>query len=437
MSTNPLVIPPPSDISPISSLLTTNDPPEPHEEAIAHQIIDSSKTRILKCDELIKTLNTPTGQLNEVLASLKSRRAEYVSYAQLHRNVVGNIRRLPSDILLEIFFDIVTDRWQHGIWRVIEEKYFPYVMPSPFFKQPPSSKNVISPYLSILTPIFRRLSLTDLCPGFILIHQNQKLSVGIFVLDLGIISDFIKRSSCRLTFLCLPNAYDPPNYPASAVHHLLSLVPDVVDLCLPFSAAFLWTTLTSMPSLVPQLRHLYLAGESGDPTAAEQAIREMTVAVAKGDLPTLETMILRSWGLPLSEMIYPSSNETIYEKLLDQWLDKLWKVLIFLHPAYQSDGQIVDVDYLNHTLSLIESQQDIPPLYLCQGYGEEAIPRVKQILERLPDDLFTHLGWMENEAGEFFVYGQRQGSVRVELDGPREANRFASFAFAEDGRIVV
>ncbi|KAJ3509869.1 hypothetical protein NLJ89_g4989 [Agrocybe chaxingu] len=536
-STDTLVIPPPPDISPILTLLISNDPPEPQEEAIAHQIIETSTKRILECDELIKVLDTPTGQLNEGLASVKSRRAEYVSYIRLHKNVVGIIRRVPSDILLEIFFEIVRNGWRHDIWSVLEvcrrwrdialdtptlwstfrydeharfnttlsrlsrslkyarslplqlsigdycrkvrelvfphskqiihlEVSLPLKMRSTFcfpsttalvqwdllrslklrglqidsrqisvFQRSPLLQDVevttkmgsvlshidelalpwsqlckfsgdrlaLGYALSILQaapmleecdfvlasdhphfnlPPFchRSLSRLHIRPEDQQIAQNflnrlilpslKKLSVDICVLDLQIVSDFIKRSSCKLTFLSLLEAYtdlSSPSYryPASAIHHLLSLVPNVIDLCLPFSVAFVQTTLTSIPSLVPQLRHLYLECANSDPTTAEPAIRDVALAVARGDLSTLETLILDSWDVPLSDMIYTSSDEAIYEELLDQWFDKLWEVSLAFKPRYQRCSTTPDID-LDRTLSLIESRQDIPPLYLCQ-----------------------------------------------------------------------
>ncbi|CAA7270860.1 unnamed protein product [Cyclocybe aegerita] len=108
-----LNIPKTTDLSPIASLLTTNNPPEPQDEAIASELIASSAAWIVQIDGLIT-------QVHHILDGLISCRAEYEYHSHLHKNVIRNIRRIPAEILVEIFLQTIIDSDPNDIWAVIK-----------------------------------------------------------------------------------------------------------------------------------------------------------------------------------------------------------------------------------------------------------------------------------------------------------------------------
>ncbi|CAA7270866.1 unnamed protein product [Cyclocybe aegerita] len=101
------------EISPVTTLFTTNYPPNPQEEAIARQLIASSEAQIARVDRLID-------QVSDILEDLYFRRAEYEHHAYRHRNIISSIRRIPSEILVEIFLQAVTNGDPNDIWALVE-----------------------------------------------------------------------------------------------------------------------------------------------------------------------------------------------------------------------------------------------------------------------------------------------------------------------------
>ncbi|KAJ3505239.1 hypothetical protein NLJ89_g7520 [Agrocybe chaxingu] len=526
-----LKVPPPPEISPIAALLATNDPPEPHGEAIARQIIATSTARISECDELIKRLLAETGQVNEVLASLRSRRAEYENHAKLHRGVISTLRRLPSEILLEIFFLIALDGFPSDIWMVTEvcrrwraialatpalwsvfplQRYasattilsrlsrsfgrshtLPFQLTIDFRESGgyPDFKFPVCPLQTVVLPHLRRITHLTVCtpqkpqttflspsspslvkwdslrslrlnqvfkvsprtspitvfqhspllqdvevttcektrlshmselvlpwsqlrrfsakrvalvcafsvlqaapmleelaveltlpdPDFNIrrfAHQSlsrlhvrgwfaesaeaaqdflshlilpslSKLSVDISDLDHRIISDFVKQSLCKLTFLDIPGSHPLETDYLPAFRQLLSLLPVLTDLGLPFSLEFVQTTLPFLPSLVPQLHHLYLIDNGSTATEDRTAVCDVGLAMSKGLVhPQLETLILPCIdSLPLHSMVQDSAEITRYEDIVNQWYKKLRKVYASLAYSSKRYGatQAVDV----------------------------------------------------------------------------------------------
>ncbi|KAF8215568.1 hypothetical protein K438DRAFT_1561373, partial [Mycena galopus ATCC 62051] len=84
-------------------LLTTNDPPTDVEVLQIRDIVGHLHTRISHLDRSIH-------DLEDVLAKLRSRRKHAVEDIRRGNAVLSIIRRLPSDVLGEIFAYTVPDR---------------------------------------------------------------------------------------------------------------------------------------------------------------------------------------------------------------------------------------------------------------------------------------------------------------------------------------
>ncbi|KAJ3510964.1 hypothetical protein NLJ89_g4379 [Agrocybe chaxingu] len=112
---SPLEIPPPPEVSPISSLLTTNDPPVSCQESIARDIIASSTAALAEVERILE-------EVNEILDALKTRQKEYKEHFRLHQNVIAKSRHLPNDILAEIFQQIVESHTNCGSCGAFDAK---------------------------------------------------------------------------------------------------------------------------------------------------------------------------------------------------------------------------------------------------------------------------------------------------------------------------
>ncbi|CAA7270294.1 unnamed protein product [Cyclocybe aegerita] len=620
-----LSIVPPPDVSPIAgTLLATNLPLEPHEEAIAQQVVAASATRVSHLDEQIDQLDAKVKQLNGMLANLKSRRAEYEDHARLHRNLA--VRRLPPDILLEIFRAIICGH-PDDIWTVVEVcrlwrevalatptlwstfpfkratettivsrlsrslKYsqslpfqltisfdalsypicplqvlvspharrishltvlYPQQLQSTFFfpsttgqlkweslsslniyhlnacslQTPPTTAFQHSPLLqdvqvtsvegtalsfmnelrlpwgqlrkfsafritldcalSILQaatrleessiklaprrslvsvfsfsrfrhPLLSRLHISTIdklmAESFIhamTLPSLRQLSMDSYNLDLAVISDLVERSSCSLNFLNLPRYYSSIVHPAAGVHRLLSLVPDLSDLCLPLSIEFIQTTLKLVPSLAPRVRHLCLEG-----TFCKIAIREAASALRDERLACLETFTLHFSRTTQDDppLTVPHLHRGLHSEFLRQWCSQLQHLVDSLSIV---DASCLDND-LDRMLSAIEPHANIPAGYLCEKEGEAVISSLETISTQLPDDLLQHrerisaillkwsasisiylndVGWMRPPSGNsVLVHGHRQGFLHVGT-WPRNEDQFASFAL-QNGYVTV
>ncbi|KAJ7195635.1 hypothetical protein GGX14DRAFT_316338, partial [Mycena pura] len=87
--------------SPCPELLVTNSVPSDVQINEINSFIGSTEAKI-------SIINDQIAQMQRTLDGLASRRAELQDLVQSHRSVVSTIRRLPTDILGEIFLQYLS-----------------------------------------------------------------------------------------------------------------------------------------------------------------------------------------------------------------------------------------------------------------------------------------------------------------------------------------
>ncbi|KAJ7067379.1 hypothetical protein C8F01DRAFT_1019045, partial [Mycena amicta] len=93
---------PPLPPSPCPDLVQSNSPPTDAQASVIHQAIQTTEDRISSLDGHI-------AELKRTLEQCQLRRQELVAFAHLHRGVVSSLRRVPSEILGEIFKHVVQE----------------------------------------------------------------------------------------------------------------------------------------------------------------------------------------------------------------------------------------------------------------------------------------------------------------------------------------
>ncbi|KAJ7067395.1 hypothetical protein C8F01DRAFT_666822 [Mycena amicta] len=88
--------------SPCPDLVESNSPPTDAQASVIHQAIQNTESRISSLDSHIT-------ELKKTLEQCQLRRQELVAFAHLHRGVVSSLRRVPSEILGEIFKHVVQE----------------------------------------------------------------------------------------------------------------------------------------------------------------------------------------------------------------------------------------------------------------------------------------------------------------------------------------
>ncbi|KAJ7067418.1 hypothetical protein C8F01DRAFT_667429 [Mycena amicta] len=86
--------------SPCPDLVQSNSPPTDAQASVIHQAIQNTESRISSLDSHIT-------ELKKTLEQCQLRREELVAFARLHRGAVSSLRRVPSEILGEIFKHVV------------------------------------------------------------------------------------------------------------------------------------------------------------------------------------------------------------------------------------------------------------------------------------------------------------------------------------------
>ncbi|KAJ6448108.1 hypothetical protein C8R45DRAFT_884413 [Mycena sanguinolenta] len=87
---------PPNSSLDVIRLLSTNDPPSDAEIPIVRQIIADD-------EELMQTLDDQVVHLQSTLAQLMQKRSEIVEHIREHRAILSPLRRVPSELICEIF----------------------------------------------------------------------------------------------------------------------------------------------------------------------------------------------------------------------------------------------------------------------------------------------------------------------------------------------
>ncbi|KAJ3508964.1 hypothetical protein NLJ89_g5471 [Agrocybe chaxingu] len=620
-----LNIPQAPDISPILSLCSTNNPPEPQDEAIARQLIASSVAQIAQ-------INQQIDQVYRTLSGLKSRRAEYERHAALHRNILHISRRLPTDILSEIFFQTTIEDSPDGIWTVVKVcrrwrevalttpalwSIFPFqtsqaaiilsrlsralqrsraapfqlniscenliyyptcplqdlvsphskrithlnvyepqqsestffcpstpgiiqwdalrylrlrcldiarlqTFPITVFQYAPllrqvelfsrretalrSLHNLILPWphlhkfsvskitLNCIVSVLQSSPTLEEChlnlasaephPPFniaSLSHQSlttfhvslsdeslahelfsrlelpslRKLSVDGRNLDVEIICRLIKRSSCGLTFLNLPTIYSPePHDLSTALIQLVSILPGLVDLCLPFSLPLVEIMLNSRASHLPQLRHACLKVTYSSLTADQEAALNAAFTLVTETVSPLEAIIFTSSDTEVSSLFPDFPDEALHVGTLQRWANELQKLTLLFRDVDPVKDVNVSTCDLNRVLGPIFVEPHMPARYLCSKTGQIVISALEQIAKRCPDKFYanvistildpwladikeylTSFGWMEDKRLRTLVYAKRQGEVSFQIRD-RTKDRFASFAL-QNGYITL
>ncbi|CAA7270867.1 unnamed protein product [Cyclocybe aegerita] len=303
----------------------------------------------------------------------------------------------------------------------------------------------------------RSIATSDLHAFFnsLTLPSLRKLSMHEVHVEIRIICNLIERSSCSITFLNAPTLYSPIFQEDPAIlHHLLSLMPDLTDLCLPFYPAVNEVVLSSVASLVPNLRHLCLALPS--PFNEQLTFKESGSLFVDELIPPLETIMFTSSSSNISTLIPSLPDGALLSETFKQWSTELCTLSAFLQDAKTvNDGLERELD---RVLSLIsaESQVNILTEFLCRETGQDVISMLNQMSKQLPDDLSRHreriaailalwsahirehltsFGWMEASKGNTLVYARRQGSLNVKVRD-RTKDRFASFAL-QNGYITL
>ncbi|CAA7263008.1 unnamed protein product [Cyclocybe aegerita] len=299
-------------------------------------------------------------------------------------------------------------------------------------RPPWSLNNSILTHQSLAT---LHVFLPDECPAHELLSRLslpclRKLSVAAATLDIAIICTLIERSSCGITFLNLPTARSPvPGDLYNALRRLFSLIPDVIDLCLPFSFAFLWQTIAETPD-----------GRSLEPPAC-----------ILGDIavPPLETITFTSADMLLIGAIPDWVPENDQVEILRRWNYELGELSRVIKVDAMEDDNAAHHD-LDRILSHISAESDtgLSGQYLCHKTGREVVSNLQDLLQQLPDrlcllrgrisailDLWSpriqeyqaSSGWMESETAKTVVYARRRGLLYPTIRD-RTKNCFASFA---------
>ncbi|CAA7270864.1 unnamed protein product [Cyclocybe aegerita] len=295
----------------------------------------------------------------------------------------------------------------------------------------------------------RSIATSDLHAFFnsLTLPSLRKLSMHEVHVEIRIICNLIERSSCSITFLNAPTLYSPnPQEDPAILCHLLSLLPDLTDLCLPFRDEFYEVILSSASSLAPQLRHLCLALPL---LFNEQlAFKERGSLFVNELIPPLETIIFTSSFYNISALIPNLPDGALILGTFKQWSTSLRSLSALVQDANAVNGGL-DRDH-DRILSLIsaESKVNILTEFLCRETGQDVISMLNQMSKQLPDDLSRHreriaailalwsarirehltsFGWMEASKGNTVVYARRQGSLNVKVRD-RTKDRFASFA---------
>src|ERR1700691_2332170 len=99
--------------SPVPELIRTYHAPSSSQISSIQQCI--SDTQPTLCD-----LNNEISKLQDALDDLRRRHAELTRYTQEHQAILSPMRRLPFEILGEIFNLCLDDRWQNRIFNVRE-----------------------------------------------------------------------------------------------------------------------------------------------------------------------------------------------------------------------------------------------------------------------------------------------------------------------------
>ncbi|KAJ7067394.1 hypothetical protein C8F01DRAFT_666713 [Mycena amicta] len=86
--------------SPCPDLVESNSPPTDVQESVIHQAIQTT-------EDHISSLDSHIAELKRTLEQCQLRREELVAFVHLHRGVVSSLRRVPSEILGEIFKQVV------------------------------------------------------------------------------------------------------------------------------------------------------------------------------------------------------------------------------------------------------------------------------------------------------------------------------------------
>ncbi|KAJ7067406.1 hypothetical protein C8F01DRAFT_667194 [Mycena amicta] len=88
--------------SPCPDLVESNSPPTDAQASVIHQAIQTTEDRISSLDSHIV-------ELKKTIEQCQLRRQELVAFVHLHRGVVSSLRRVPSEILGEIFKHVIQE----------------------------------------------------------------------------------------------------------------------------------------------------------------------------------------------------------------------------------------------------------------------------------------------------------------------------------------
>ncbi|KAJ3508966.1 hypothetical protein NLJ89_g5469 [Agrocybe chaxingu] len=285
----------------------------------------------------------------------------------------------------------------------------------------------------------------------------RKLSVDVPALDTAAVCDLIERSSCRLTFLSAPMAHFRESDDLSTpLRRLFSLLPDVTELCIPFSFASFKKVRARLVLSLPQLRHLSL--KVTDPL--EMAIPDLMAlrCLVYANVPPLETIVFTSEKCHLYGLAPPSPHYGGPQaQSLQRWDHELGELSHFVKVGAVKDDTGLHRD-LDRILSLIsaESESGISGECLCLTEGQNVVSKLQELLGQLPVSLslqrgrisailalwlprikeyLASFGWIENSLAKTLVYTRRQGLLSVKVRD-RKKDRFASFAL-QDGYLTL
>ncbi|KAJ3507980.1 hypothetical protein NLJ89_g6007 [Agrocybe chaxingu] len=283
--------------------------------------------------------------------------------------------------------------------------------------------------------------------GSITLPALQKLSVNTNEINFTLLADFIRRSSCSLTFFDVVWERSTGN-PVE----LYSLFHSVTDLSI--GARDLMKAWKEDPQLFPKLRHCLISGDDEyNVVATGPNILSVTdkagVSFGALDASLFKTAIL--WA--------PASEDEKF-RILDGWPSNTQDYELIPQRVAQlnhldenfsaEDGEPV-VSQVNKILSDIEGLGDIQAqfvhasslldtlrrlLVLLSSDHQTARFRVQALLDKYTptvDSYLNAVGWMK--ADDVLVYAQRRGTTTLKrLD--RKVGVFESFC-VENGNVVV
>ncbi|KAJ6525989.1 hypothetical protein B0H19DRAFT_581703 [Mycena capillaripes] len=206
----PLTSNPPVVSSPdLTHLLTSNDPPRDSEIPLIRAIISDNQDRIRPLNVHISTLEAQIHDLSATLAQFVQRRDEALKRVRQHRDILSPVRRVPPELVCEIFtwtvssndaagaaiMVVKTPPWYLGhisrSWRHTALSFGPLwssITVGPFWPLSKESR--------LLSPVQAQLSRSSNAP--LHIHwPNARHSVEVHLLDL------ILPHSSRWRSLCL------------------------------------------------------------------------------------------------------------------------------------------------------------------------------------------------------------------------------------------